>query len=118
MFKDKLINSIEEVKSTHERTLSGRVLSTNSLSNSCEVEFVDHTGRRVKNNNVRVKTLGKGFIGWFPKKGDLVELKLMNGIYQIESMSSSGFSSYKAESKLKADIVPNRNIDSINGFIL
>lgn len=118
MFKDKLVSSLEEIKSIHERTTAGVVLSSNSLTNSCTVEMMDYNGRRTVLSNVRVRTPAKGFVGFLPSKGDLVEINMINGVYQIGSVSSTSFSRQKEETRLKADILPNRMIDSINGFII
>jgi hypothetical protein len=86
-------------------TTVAKVTASDEINNVCSIEFVDKDGYKSNKNNVPVKVLMPGFIGWFPDEDEYVNIEETNGMFIITSKYQQGYgSAIRSKNQLKKDI--------------
>lgn len=96
-----------------------KVISSDQINNVCSIEFIDKSGYKSNKDNVPVKIYVPGFIGWFPKSGDLVNIDTESDAYIITSAYESGYASnHRPGNQLKKDIYSGASGGPVGGTIV
>jgi hypothetical protein len=95
------------------------VTDTDEINNVCSIEYIDKDGYKSNKNNVPVKILYPGLIAWFPKKGDRVNISVVNeDDVTITSLEENGYgSNIRAKTQLKKDVFSSSFGGTMGGMI-
>jgi len=86
-------------------TTVAQVTEADEINNVCSITFVDKDGYKSNRNNVPVQITIPGFIGWFPKVNDYVNVEEVQGALVITSKYEIGYgTTVRPNNKLKKDI--------------
>ena len=95
------------------------VKSSNEKNGTCTIEFNNIEGRRIIENDVKVKLTNPSIIDWFPKKGDYVFIKEdLNVIIVLGDANHIMFNNTKSQTFFKNNIFSNLVNDNMGGFII
>lgn len=98
-------------------TTVGRILEINEKQNTCKVQYIDNLGYYKTRENVYVKLFAPGFIGWFPKVDEAVEITLNESNILITGPYSYDYSKTSGQVKLNKDILYENKGGTICGSI-
>jgi hypothetical protein len=82
-----------------------KITAANEINNLCSIEFIDKDGYKSNKDNVPVKILYPGFIGWFPSLGENVTVEISESYMIITGKCEDGYAStIRAKTTTKQDI--------------
>lgn len=95
----------------------GKIISINEKANTCRVQYIDNDGYYKIIDNVFVKVLYPGIIGWFPKIDDMVELQINENFIIITGPYSYDYNNIQSKIKTTKDILHDNVEGTICGSI-
>lgn len=87
--------------------LIAEVIKTYPNENTCDIDYLDNDGSKVRRTGVYVRVYAKGIISWFPSKGDMVIVEKIGNSVEIVSGVSAGYYQSKGELEIKNDLMEN-----------
>lgn len=117
-----ITNKIQQINipAVHNRrnfTTTGKILSINEKANNCTVQYVDNNGYYTNKENVYIKLISPGVIGWFPKVDEIVQLQIAESNVSIIGPTEYNYSSIVDKIKLNKDILSESLCGTIGGSI-